>query len=80
MSSIGYDRHRATQRAAARFPAKFPGHCDECGEPIREGDMLRWEGAAAVHADCAPPEAETTEVCGRCFLAIAVNGACGCDS
>jgi len=84
VSSIGRDRHRAEQRAGARFPAKFPGRCVSCDEGIEVGQMLRWGDAGAIHADCddieIPGHAETTEVCGACFLAISVSGECGCES
>jgi hypothetical protein len=83
MSGIGHDRYRAERRAAARFPAKYPGKCAACGEGIHVGDELRWEGYAAVHADCGAvvaPDDETTETCPRCHMAVAVNGACDCDA
>lgn len=82
MSGIGHDRHRATARAAARFPARYPSGCGACDEAIEIGQTLRWDGPFAVHADCgdAAPEVDDTEVCPKCFLAVAVNGACGCDA
>lgn len=79
MSGLGFENKRRAERANARWEARYSSDCDECGERIAEGELVRWEGREVVHADCAPPEAETTEVCERCFMAVAVNGACGCD-
>ena len=83
MSGIGHDRYRAQQRAAARFPARYPGKCPTCGERIHVDDDCRWEGDDVVHADCGAipdPLAPTTDVCPTCHQTRAVNGTCGgCD-
>lgn len=79
MSHLGYLNAMATARAKVRWEARHPSECGECGERINVGDILRWEGDVAVHAECAPDDAPTTEVCGVCCMAVAVNGACGCD-
>ena len=83
--SIGYDRDRAARaaaRAARTFEAKFRSTCPACDELIQPGDLCRWDDEHVfIHADCPepPPDAPTTEVCGVCFLAVAVSGACGCE-
>lgn len=34
------------------FPARFPGRCPVCDEPIVEGDLIRMWDEIAVHDDC----------------------------
>jgi len=80
--SIGYDRDRAARAAARTFTARFTSKCVACGEWIHPGDLLVWDDEKVfVHGSCPepPPDAPTTEVCGRCFLTVAVSGACGCE-
>lgn len=77
-----YDAKRAEQRAARTFEAKYHGTCPACGEHITPDDQCRYDLAdVVVHADCSEHIADepTTETCGRCFMAVAVNGTCGCD-
>ena len=72
----------AMKRGPRRFEAKYTSTCTACGELIHPGDLLVWDPKNVfAHADCPepPPDAPTTEVCGRCFLAVAVSGACGCE-
>lgn len=41
------------------FPARFPGTCDECHQPVKENDMIAWRRGYTAHIDCAPkPSAE----------------------
>lgn len=83
MSSIGYERERARRRAEQRFPAKYPGTCVNCDDPIEVGDTLRWDDEYAVHAACRSAEeqriARQGAVCPKCFLEVALNGECGCE-
>ena len=82
MSHLGYLRDRAARNAARTFEAKFQSRCPACMELINPGDLCRWDDDRVfMHADCdaaVPEEAPTTETCPRCFLAVAVNGNCGC--
>lgn len=80
MSADGY---YAMKRAARTFPAKYGGRCVSCDERINVGDECRYdEDDNFVHANCdaAIGGEPTTETCPRCFLAVAVNGECGCES
>jgi hypothetical protein len=38
------------------FPARYPGHCSGCGDPIHDGDMIRHAGTpgAYIHEECTP--------------------------
>ena len=39
-----------------RVIARFPGHCEECEHPIREGDEITpTEDGTWTHAKCTPP-------------------------
>lgn len=80
MSQIGYQRDKADRRAAARFPARYPGRCVSCGDDIEVGETLRWDDDVAIHANCQPtPEVEPRPTCPKCWTVYAVNGDCGCD-
>lgn len=64
--------------------AKYPGRCPECGNDIEVNDLLDYDADdRVVHAACVEGAVERTElsreVCPRCFLEKAANGACGCD-
>lgn len=53
------------------FPAKFPGRCAaECGEPIREGDLVRYDEDQIVHEECIVKEERPKEICPRCWTEI----------
>jgi len=76
------DEYYAMKRGPRTFTARFTSKCVACGEWIHPGDLLVWDDEKVfVHADCPEPpdDAPTTEVCPRCFLTVAVNGACGCE-
>lgn len=46
-------------REYREIPAKFPGACATCGEPIEVGDPILWApGRDAVHAECDPDSTE----------------------
>lgn len=64
------------------FRAKYNGVCgNDCGERIHEGDEVEYVEHVLVHVDCAPaPEPEPRPVCPTCFMEIALNGACQCES
>jgi len=32
--------------------AKYPGRCQECGQPISKGDQIFWQRGYAAHAQC----------------------------
>lgn len=68
-----------------KFTARYPGRCPACGDPIDIGEDLTWDDDQAVHFTCAgrPRISVITErareVCPRCFVEKAVNGACACE-
>lgn len=64
------------------FVAKYDGVCAaECGNRIHPGDHVRYEEGQLVHAACFPvEEPEPRPVCRSCFMEIALNGACSCES
>jgi len=79
---MGADEYYAMKRGQRTFTAKFTSTCVLCEFLIKPGDECRWDDDKVfVHAECpdVPDDAPTTEVCARCFLAIAVSGACGCE-
>jgi hypothetical protein len=60
------------------FQARYAGCCDECDEPIRQGDRLKWVADEVVHASCAPSMKRVKKaavVCQVCWLVKP----CGCD-
>lgn len=69
---------------SAIVEATRPGPCFACARGIRPGQLIRVndrpdEGGYAgewEHVSC-PPE---PQVCHECFLEVAANGACGCES
>lgn len=60
------------------FPARYPGSCGVCDEPIRPGDEATYVEDEIAHATCPTPVA-MAEPCPRCFMVPANNGVCGCD-
>lgn len=69
------------KRKPTTFQARYPGRCCGCGERVEVDDAVRYEDDELVHADCTlEPSGDeaTTETCDRCFLAVAINGKCGC--
>lgn len=80
MSARGYYDNLRPPRT---FTAKYRGRCGGCGEALEAGETVRFDhNDELVHADCdlVESDAETTETCGDCFLTIAVNGECGCET
>lgn len=68
---------------SATFEARWPTDCSDCGWRITVGTLARYNDRDdVVHAVC--PEAEAPravgEICGKCFMEKATNGACGCDA
>lgn len=65
------------------FPAKYDGRCPACAEVIDAGDLLIADADDRfVHLDCADRKTgpqRPAEVCPRCFITKAANGACGCE-
>lgn len=69
----------------AAFPARYNGRCGSCGEPIREGDPIRFDAESAtnfVHDDCGAAETRAPDplaaehpVCPKCWLTHP-EGAC----
>lgn len=64
------------------FEARWPTDCAECGWRITRGTLARYNDRDdVVHAVC-PEDVGTLrpvgEVCGKCFMERAANGACGC--
>ena len=61
--------------------AQYPGRCPACEERIEVGDLIVTLGESTwAHLDC--PEAapaKPTATCPRCWQALSVTGACGCD-
>ncbi len=63
------------------FTARCPGRCQECGDDIDTGDLLRYDADdRAVHAECATglgpmPTPRTVEICPDCHLTTP----CDCD-
>lgn len=58
--------------------------CPACERTIAIGDLItpdEYDGAGAtwVHEKC-PPEPEPRPVCMVCFMELALNGSCGCES
>jgi len=77
------DDYYAMKRGPRTFTAKFTSTCVLCEFLIKPGDECRWDDDKVfVHAECGdvPDDAPTTETCPSCFLAVAVNGKCGCDA
>lgn len=68
---------------ASLFAARYPGRCGACPDGIEIGDALTYdEDDVVIHVECRPNHeriGKPPEVCPRCFLAKAENGACGCD-
>ena len=38
------------------FPARHPGHCDQCDEGIAEGDLIRADGEGGWQCESCAPE------------------------
>lgn len=54
----------------APFEAKYRGVCASCEEPIRPGDLIRFEDDATVHDDCTdsqPPARPEKPPCSACW-------------
>lgn len=63
------------------WPAKFPGACASCDEPIVVGqriDHTSDSDGRYEHEVC--PAQRPVEQCDRCWQAKAANGSCGCPS
>lgn len=58
------------------FEAKYSGRCGDCGESIKPGDVVRYDGDSLVHDNCEAAYVPTTdldrdalrEVCKECFM------------
>lgn len=63
------------------FPARYPGRCWTCEEPIKVGQPVTYDEDQLVHADCdtVPPSPPAPPPCPRCFMIPATNGTCECD-
>lgn len=65
------------------FPARYDGTCAvDCGMRIHMGDMIQYVEDQLVHVGCIPeerPEPKPRPVCEKCWMEIALNGACGCE-
>lgn len=65
------------------FTARYPGRCANCPDGIEPGDQLVYdEDDLVIHVTCRTTPKVTgkaPEICPRCFLAKATNGACSCD-
>ena len=63
------------------FEARFFGRCDECPDPVRVGQIARFnEHGAVVHAEHPEDVRETRpeDICPFCHMVMPVNGEC-CD-
>ena len=63
--------------------ARFNGSCAGagCDAPIDPGDIVEYTDDQLVHEGCHPaPERPPRPVCSVCFMEIALNGACSCES
>ncbi|MBN9210537.1 MAG: hypothetical protein BGO45_04760 [Microbacterium sp. 71-36] len=62
--------------------AEHPGHCPECGAPIRPGERIVRGNAfeAWRHAACPRTkfDFDPDTVCPDCFTVRATTGACAC--
>ena len=64
------------------FEARYHSDCADCGWRIKPGDLAKYDDRGdVVHVVC--PEdvglRAAGEVCGKCFIEKAANGACGCE-
>lgn len=66
------------------FPARFPGHCNECGGPIEvddqigynlAGEVIHWDADGCTAAILLDEVRTNEELCTRCFL-IHPKGKC----
>ena len=69
------------------FPARFPGHCNDCGGPIEvddqigynlAGEVIHWDADGCTAAVALEEVQSTEELCPRCFL-IHPKGMCDYD-
>jgi hypothetical protein len=53
-----------------RVQAQFPGTCEECGGPIRPGELVVRGTWGWIHDECpdAMPEPRAIDVCPHCRL------------
>lgn len=65
------------------FRAKYDGRCPACGEVIEKDEALMYDtDERVIHAECIdvkPRPRRAVEVCPRCFMEKAANGACECE-
>jgi hypothetical protein len=64
------------------FEARYDGRCPSCRRAIEKGEDVAYDAdARVVHAECVDltKPAKPAEVCPRCFMTKASNGACGCE-
>lgn len=73
-----------TDAPSPPFRARYDGVCAaDCGNRIHPGDTAQYVEGQLVHHGCVPdekPEPEPRPVCSTCFMEIALNGACQCES
>lgn len=63
------------------FRANWPGRCADCDEGIAPGDNVEYVDDVLVHVDCSEverPADPLPDVCGVCWMAKSVTGACAC--
>ena len=62
--------------------AQYPGRCPACEERIDVGDLIvAFDDGVWVHLDCdTAPTPKPTATCPRCWQALSVTGACGCET
>ena len=64
------------------FTARYRSTCADCEDTISPGDEVVYNSSnEVVHVKC--PTSLTDQlnnICPRCFMAMARNGTCGCDS
>ncbi|MBD8477588.1 hypothetical protein [Microbacterium sp. CFBP 8794] len=56
--------------------AQKPGECESCTYGIRPGQNITPAPNGWEHTQC--PQAR--QVCSVCFIEVAMNGACSCES
>lgn len=59
------------------FAAAHSGVCSTCEEPFSAGDLIQRAPDGWEHAGC-PEEKPFGEMCGACFTAKELSGACLC--
>lgn len=64
------------------FRARYDGRCPACSEVIEKDEaLMRDADERIIHAECidVKPGRRAVEICPRCFIEKAANGACACE-